>query len=248
MHYNTVFLSDLHIGSKKCYVRELIEFLENNTFEELYLVGDIVDIWRLKQGLEMKRKKQMKHIRAIELLIHHASEGTKIHYVCGNHDSMLRQFMKYSGVMTISLCDEAVYTDSNGKQHLVMHGDQFDFIVKYNQEWVGKLGDRGYDILIALNYRINQIRSLFGFRHFSMSKYIKIRVKKITNFLDKFESVAVKHAKNNDCDGIICGHWHDPKHTENYLNLGCWTDKENLNFAYDNGSGLVLTRYNTEDE
>lgn len=248
MHYNAVFISDTHLGSKKCKAKSLAHFLEENTFDELYLVGDIVDIWRFKQAFKLSNKKQKWHVRCFEMLLDHANRGTKIHYVYGNHDEFMSRFVNVAGFGNIQLSETADYTDSKGNHWHILHGHQYDLITKYAAgQWIGKLGDHAYDTMIAINECYNSLRRLLGLRYWSLSRYLKVKVKKAQNFVSRFEEASVDHAQKQGYHGVIAGHIHDPCVTEHYANCGCWTDQENCTFLYDNGKGLKLGHFQREN-
>lgn len=247
MHYKTVFISDTHIGSKKCKIDHLLNFLESNTFDKMYLVGDIIDIWRFKQFHSMSKRIQNKHMKAISLILEMSTQGTKVIDIIGNHDeAKLHMFSGYR-FGNIKFCEQHDYIDSQGKTWKVIHGHQYDLITKYRfSKTIGKIGDRGYDFLIYINEKYNKIRRLFGKDYWSLSLFLKRKVKKAANFLQRFEDICIEKALHQGYDGVITGHVHDPKLTSVYANCGCWTDIENLSFLYDNGQGIKLQKWESK--
>jgi len=245
MKYKSVFISDTHVGAKKCRIKKLNKFLEENTFEELHFVGDMVDIWRFKQALSLSKKKKKEHTKFFINILKLTTKGTKIFIYIGNHDIYLEKFMSVFEFENIKIIETGKYIDSLGKSWYIMHGHQLDFATKYSG-WtmLGKLGDRGYDVLIKINEIYNYIRVLFGLKYHSVSKMVKIKFKKAISFIDNFEKLSVQIAHKNNCDGCITGHIHDPKLTSQYANCGCWTDEENLSFLYDKGNGIKIGYYN----
>lgn len=244
MHYQVVFLSDTHIGSKKCKIDHLLDFLESNTFDKIYLVGDIVDIWRFKQFHSLPKKTQNKHMRAISIILEMSIRGTKIIDITGNHDEAKLNIFSGYKFGNIKFCEVADYIDSHGKVWKVIHGHQYDLITKYKfSKTLGKLGDHGYDFLIWINEKYNKIRRLIGKDYWSLSLYLKKKVKKAANFLERFEDICKEKAFDEGYDGVITGHVHDPKLQKDYGNCGCWTDIENLTFLYDNGEGIQLEKW-----
>jgi len=242
MHYKTVFLSDFHLASKKAKAKPLIDFLKTNTFENIYLVGDIIDIWRFKDAFSMNHEKQLAQVEVVERLLKLSRKGTKIYYIYGNHDEFMAKFIDHEIFGNISLNERFDYTTSNGTKFLILHGHQFDLLTKYPvSSYLYKMGDWAYEWLLSLNETYNWFRRIMGMRYWSISKYIKIKVKKATQFIESFETVVCKYAKDKKYDGVICGHIHDPKiikvNDTIYANCGCWTEKENCSFLYEDENG-----------
>ena len=248
MHYKTVFISDLHIASKKSKADRINNFLKENEFDQIYLVGDVIDIWRFKQAFSFSHDKQSSHVEVIERLLRHSRKGTKIHYIIGNHDEFLSKFKNHNIFGNIDMHDTIEHVTCSGKKFIVMHGHQFDFIAKFTfSPILYKLGDIGYDIMMDLNDVLNWVRRIMGMKYWSLSKHIKIKFKKASQFLDTFESIIVKYCKQHKYDGMICGHIHDPKIKEIdnivYANTGCWTEKENCSFIYEDEHGNLKLEY-----
>jgi UDP-2,3-diacylglucosamine pyrophosphatase LpxH len=242
MHYKTVFISDLHLASKKAKAKTILSFLKENEFHEIFLVGDIIDIWRFRQAFSMNFEKQNLHVEIIECFLKLSRKGTKIHYIYGNHDEFLSKFIDHELFGNIFLHERIDYVSSNGKKYLVMHGHQFDLLTKYPiSSYLYKLGDWAYEWLLSINEVFNWFRKILGMKYWSISKYIKIKVKKAAQFIESFEEVICKYAKDRGYDGVICGHIHDPKITTKnetlYINCGCWTEKENCSFVYEDENG-----------
>ena len=252
MHYKTVFLSDFHLASKKAKTKPLIAFLKNNEFDNIFLVGDIVDIWRFRDAFSMSSEKQTNHMEVIERLLKLSRKGTKIHYIYGNHDEFMAKFAGHHIFGNITLSEREEYITSSGKKFLILHGHQFDFLTKYPvSSYLYKLGDYGYEIILEINEWFNWCRRVLGMRYWSVSKYVKIKVKRAAQFIESFESVVLKYAKEKKYDGIVCGHLHDPKiYTTNsitYANCGCWTEKDNCTFLYEDSHGdLKLESFSRE--
>jgi UDP-2,3-diacylglucosamine pyrophosphatase LpxH len=249
MHYKTVFLSDFHLASKKAKTKPLIAFLKNNEFDNIFLVGDIIDIWRFKQAFSMNAEKQNHHMEVIERLLKLSRKGTKIHYIYGNHDEFMAKFSGHHIFGNISLSEREEYITSSGKKFLILHGHQFDFLTKFPvSSYIYKLGDYAYELILEINDWFNWCRRMMGMRYWSISKYVKIKVKRAAQFIESFESVVIKYAKEKKYDGVVCGHLHEPKlYTVNnitYANCGCWTEKDNCTFLYEDSDGsLKLDTY-----
>ena len=242
MKYTSVFISDIHLGSKKAKSKLLNEWLKKIEFKELFLVGDIIDIWRFKQVFSMSNEKQTSHLEVVERLLKKARKGATIHYIWGNHDEFMAKFRDHHIFGSIELSERKEFITKSGKKFLILHGHQFDFLTKYPvTSWLYKAGDWCYEILLSFNEWFNWIRRMLGMKYWSLSKYIKIKVKKATQFIESFEIVVCRYAKDHGYDGVICGHIHDPK-IKNvdgiiYANTGCWTEKENCSFLYEDENG-----------
>ena len=219
--YKTIVISDLHLGFKESKVEECIEFLKNNSCENLFLDGDIIDGWRLQRGGKWT-KTDSKFIKKILKLI---TENTKVIYLRGNHDDFLETLLPF--VITNDFQIESDYTyESFGKKYLIMHGDIFDPISS-KVGWMAKLGSVGYDVVLHINRHRNKRRVEKGLPYKSISNITK-KTKFIIRLMNRFENAAVAFAKQRHCDGIICGHIHAPEdkmiHGIHYLNSGDWVD------------------------
>ena len=219
--YKTIFISDTHLGSKGAKAEFLAEFLKYNQCEKLYLVGDIIDGWRLKKRMHWPQC----HTNVIRRVLTLSKCGTDVIYVTGNHDDFLR---RYSGLSfgNIALCDEAVF-ETGDKRYLVIHGDKYDSVIQ-TQKWLAYIGDWGYESLVVLNRHFNQVRRKLGMGYWSLSSYVKQRVKKAVSFISAYEEAVVADCKDQGFDGVICGHIHHPEIREldgiQYLNCGDWVE------------------------
>lgn len=251
-HYKTCWISDTHLASSSCESVILYNFLKNNSFDTLYLNGDIIDIWRMQKSGIITGPQAQTHINIIQMLLKLSKKGTKIIYILGNHDDFLENFVDNGDWIfgNINIVRECVHETADGRKFLVVHGHQLDFVTRCNP-WLSKLGDTGYHLMIFINRIYNKITHRLGFKYWSLSKYIKIKVKKAVNFIGSFEENAIKMIENSDCVGIIVGHIHNPeiKNIESkiYMNSGCWTDKTNCNALIERIDGSIdLIRW-TED-
>ena len=242
-----VVLSDVHLGTYGCHAKELLSYLSTIKPKTLILNGDIIDIWQFRKSYFPKT-----HLKVIKKLIDFASKGTKVYYITGNHDEMLRKFSDTS-MGNISLVDKVVL-ELNGKKAWFFHGDVFDSSVNH-AKWIAKLGGIGYDYLILLNRFINWILVKMGREPYSLSKKIKSSVKKAVKFISDFENTAAELAIENGYDYVICGHIHEPKieNIENkkgavtYLNSGDWI--ENLTaLEYNKRRWKLYQHVNEEKE
>ncbi len=257
MRYRACWISDLHLGSKKAETELIYSFLKKNEFDALYLNGDIIDIWRWKQAGLLKAKNTQEHINVVQRLLKLAKKDTPIHLTIGNHDEFLMHFLGDNDAARdfgqINLAERVEHTAADGKRYLILHGHQFDLVTR-TAPWLSKLGDRGYETLIWINRVVNRIRRRLGMRYWSLSKFIKLKVKKATMIIGNFEESALHYAKDHGYDGIICGHIHNPEikvHDDgpDYLNSGCWTDLANCNALVERMDGSIdLIHWNGTDE
>jgi UDP-2,3-diacylglucosamine pyrophosphatase LpxH len=222
VQYRTLFLSDIHLGTRGCQAELLLDFLSKHQAETIYLVGDILDGWRLKRGWHWPQA----HNDVVQAFLQKAHEGTRIILIPGNHDEVMRNYLgtHFGG---IEVMEKADFTAANGKRYLVTHGDQFDTVIA-NAKWLAFLGDRAYAALIWLNPKINVIRRLWSRKYWSLSKWTKQQVKQAVNFIGKYEQVLSEDAKRRGFEGVICGHIHHAANRKlgdiHYLNTGDWVE------------------------
>lgn len=222
-HYKTIVISDVHLGTKGSKAKEVSRFLKMNTAEVLILNGDIIDGWQLKKSGEWKRK----HTRFIQRILKMITEhDTKIIYLRGNHDDFLDQFIPMK-VGNMQLVREWILEGINGKRYLITHGDIFDSVTS-KMAWLAKLGDVGYTFLLWLNRVYNEYRAKRGLPYYSLSAVIKAKVKQAVSYISDYEEKLVELAKTKKCEGIICGHIHQPAIKMygdiEYLNSGDWVE------------------------
>jgi len=221
-HYRSIFLSDIHLGTRGCRADLLLEFLKRHTCDELYLVGDIIDGWRLKSGFYWPQT----HTNVMRRFLTVSKRGTQVTYVTGNHDEFLRKYSDME-IGNIKLVDAAVHKTADGRRFLVVHGDAYDVVTRYHR-WVALLGGIGYDALLALNTHLNHWRAKFGYGHWSLSAWVKYRVKRAVSFVSGFEDAVSHHCRQQGFDGVICGHIHHAEITDyddiRYMNCGDWVE------------------------
>lgn len=200
--YRTIWISDLHLGTRGCNAELLLDFLRHTESDFLYLVGDIIDGWRLKRTWHWCQE----HNDVIQKLLRKARKGTRIIYIPGNHDENFRDFARCRfGRVVIQ--NQAVHVTANGQRLLVLHGDQFDGVVKY-AKWLAFVGDRAYGAALTVNTWFNWTRRKLGFRYWSLSAYLKHKVKNAVEYISHFEDAVVAEARRRNADGIVCGHIH----------------------------------------
>lgn len=220
--YRTVWISDIHLGTRGCNAELLLDFLRATECETLYLVGDIVDGWRLRKGWYWPDA----HNEVVRRLLKMAHRGTHVVLVAGNHDEMLRPYagMSFGGV---EVALEAIHTTADGRRLLVTHGDGFDAVVLYAR-WLAFLGDKAYSLLLRLNVVLNAVRRRFKLPYWSLSAYLKKRVKNAVQFIGAFEEAVAHAARDRQVDGVVCGHIHSAEIRQigeiTYYNDGDWVE------------------------
>lgn len=230
-----VVISDVHLGTYGCHAKELLRYLKSVKPETLVLNGDIIDIWQFSKNYFPKSHMQViKHITGL------IAKGTKVYYITGNHDEMLRKFVGFE-MGNFSIENKVVLDLKDGKKAWIFHGDIFDITMRYSK-WVAKLGGQGYDLLILINRFVNKILQKMGREKVSLSKKIKDSVKGAVKHVDDFEQTACEIGISNGYDYVVCGHIHQPQirdvqhndQTITYLNSGDWI--ENLtSLEYNDG-------------
>jgi UDP-2,3-diacylglucosamine pyrophosphatase LpxH len=221
-HYRTIFLSDIHLGTRGCRAELLLDFLKQHTCDHLYLVGDIIDGWRLKSTIYWPQS----HTNVMRRFLTLAKRGARITYVTGNHDEFLRRYSDLE-MGNIHLVDEAVHETADGTRLLVTHGDQFDVITRYHR-WIAFLGDLGYDWLLAVNRVFNGVRERLGLGHWSLSAWVKYKVKRAVNFISDYEGAVAYACERRGFGGVVCGHIHHAEARSigdvRYYNCGDWVE------------------------
>lgn len=221
-HYRTLWISDIHLGTSGCQANYLLDFLRHNESDTLYLVGDIIDGWQLRKGWYWPQS----HNDVVQKILRKARKGTRVIYVPGNHDSMARQFIGLA-FGEIEVADEIVHVTRNGKRLLVTHGDLFDGVMQHAR-WLAYVGDSLYTLTLVLNRWFNRVRGHFGYSYWSLSQYLKHKVKNAVSFIGAFEKVMVEEARRRECDGIVCGHIHKAEIRDIdgliYCNDGDWVE------------------------
>ncbi|MGO4387053.1 UDP-2,3-diacylglucosamine diphosphatase [Microvirga sp. 2YAF29] len=237
----TLFLSDLHLGTKGCQADALLEFLRRYDAETIYLVGDIIDGWRLKTGWYWPQS----HNDVVQKLMRKVRKGTSLVYVPGNHDEFLRDYIGVS-LGGIELAEHAIHEAADGKRYLVIHGDQFDLVVMH-AKWIALLGDWAYTTALFVNTYLNIIRRRLGLTYWSLSAWAKMKVKNAVNYISRFEELLAAEAERQQADGVICGHIHHAAMHNSfkvaYVNTGDWVESCTAVIEHWDGS-LELIRWN----
>lgn len=218
----TLFLSDIHLGSRGCQAERLLDFIRHHDADTIYLVGDIVDCWALKRGWYWPQS----HNDVVQKLLRKARKGARVIYIPGNHDEAFRDYVgTHFGGVEVRLDD--VHTTADGRRFLITHGDAFDGVVRYAR-WLALLGDWSYNVLIRLNTVLNRIRRRLGLEYWSLSAYLKFKVKNAVKFIDDYEKTVAEEARRRGVDGVICGHIHHAEIRDfdgiEYVNDGDWVE------------------------
>jgi UDP-2,3-diacylglucosamine pyrophosphatase LpxH len=221
-HYRTVFISDIHLGTRACQAQAVLDFLRDVDADTYYLVGDIVDFWKVRRGPHWPQT----HNDVLQKLLRKARKGARVVLVPGNHDEALREYcgQTFGG---IEIHRDILHTTAVGKRYIVMHGDEFDVVVRY-AKWLALLGDRSYELALWTNQPLNWARRRLGLGYWSLSRYLKLRVKTAVNFIGEFEHALSEVARRHGVDGVICGHIHHASDRMiegvHYLNCGDWVE------------------------
>lgn len=220
--HRAIFISDVHLGTRGCQAHFLLDFLRHHECDTLYLVGDIVDGWAIKRSFYWPPS----HNDVIQKLLRKARKGTRVVYLPGNHDEAARPFCGLS-FGPIEIAAEAEHRLLDGRRLWVVHGDLADGVMQHAR-WLAHLGDAAYDFALWVNRHFNRWRARFGFDYWSLSQYLKHRVKNAVSFISDFESVLVREARRRGYDGVVCGHIHQAAIREVdgllYCNDGDWVE------------------------
>ena len=202
--YRTIFLSDFHLGTRGCQADLILDFLRHNDADTFYLVGDIIDGWRMRASFYWPQS----HNDVIQKLLRKVRRGARMVFVPGNHDEFARQFigLSFGGVEIVR---NAKIETADGRRFLIMHGDELDVVVRHSK-WLAFFGDWAYDFALFINTYFNMVRRRLGFSYWSFSAWAKLKVKNAVNFIGSFERALADEARRRGADGVICGHIHHP--------------------------------------
>lgn len=230
--FRTLFVSDVHLGCRYAQAERFLEFLQSVEVERLYIVGDFIDGWRLARRWYW----QSVYIRIIQRLVQLAAQGTQVCYAPGNHDEFLRDYFHDFGLMTVA--DQFLHETADGRRFVVIHGDQFDSVER-KAKWLSLIGANAYDYLVWANGVVNQVRRQFKMSDCRFSSRVKVWAKQAVQFVSDFEERLVCHAKELECDGVICGHIHVPRIDSfgevTYCNTGDWVEHCTALVEHDSG-------------
>ena len=245
-HVRTIFLSDIHLGTRACQADRLLDFLRVHQAEHLYLIGDIVDFWAMSRSIHWSAAQNT----VVQKLLRRARHGEQVMLIPGNHDEVLRE---YAGIAfgDIQVEKEWVHRTADGRRFLLVHGDEFDQVTRHHR-WVAVLGDISYNFLVRLNIYLSWLRRRLGrVGHWSLAGYAKRKIKKALEFIFDFEDSVARHARNRGFDGVICGHIHWAVLKEiggvTYANCGDWVDSCSAIVEHLDGRLEVLSWHGAPD-
>lgn len=235
LSYRSVFISDVHLGTKDARAEYLFDFLSHIRCEYLFLNGDIFDIWKMKTS---RWQWPLLNTRLLQRVMELAAQGTQVVYVPGNHDEFFRDYLgsEFGGVQ---IHREYRHTLADGRQALILHGDEFDGVVRHSRvlKWIG---NAGYELLMGLNRISTRIRRLLGKGYWSLSLAIKNQVPNARTYIEKFETAAIRHAREQDVDVVVCGHIHHANLRQDgsvmYANSGDWVEHCTAIIEQENGA------------
>lgn len=231
--YRAVFISDLHLGTPGCQATELLDFLKDSSSDYLYLVGDIIDGWQLRRRWYWPQA----HNDVVQKLLRRARKGCRVVFVPGNHDEFARGFIghQFGG---IEVEEEAVHVTVDGRSLWVTHGDYFDGVIQC-AKWLAYVGDTAYEFTLKLNRYLNHLRAKFGLPYWSLSAYLKLKVKKAVNFISDFELAVAREARKRGHQGVVCGHIHHAEIRDIdgilYCNDGDWVESRTALVEHHDG-------------
>lgn len=245
LRFRAIWISDFHLGARGCQAETLLDFLHHTESDYLYLVGDIVDGWQLRKRWYWPQT----HNDVVQKIMKRARRGAKVFYIPGNHDEAARDFcgLQFGGLL---VTNQIVHTTAEGKRLLVLHGDQYDAVISF-AKWLAKLGDVAYTCVLGVNTYLNLVRRKLGFSYWSLSAYLKNRVKNAVAYIGAYEDLVTNEARRHQVDGVVCGHIH---HAEMrmigetiYCNDGDWV--ESCTALVEDGEGrLSLINWIEEKE
>jgi len=238
--YKSIFLSDIHLGTHGCKAESLLKFLKQNTSDNLFLVGDIIDGWRLKSRWYFPQS----HVNVIRRIFTAAKRGTNVYYTLGNHDEAFRKFLDFGiDIGRIRITNELDYIGIDGKKYLVVHGDVFDKLMT-DGKWIMHIGDTMYTIIVYLNTKLNTIRGWLGMEYWSLSKWLKKNTKQAMNYIHRYEDHVSSHCESKGYDGIICGHIHTAEIRDisgiTYMNTGDWVESCTALVEHHDGKWSII--------
>ncbi|QPF72977.1 UDP-2,3-diacylglucosamine diphosphatase [Roseateles sp. DAIF2] len=222
LQVRTVWISDLHLGTPGCQAQALLEFLRQVECEQLFLVGDIIDGWQLRRSWYWPQA----HNDVVQKLLRKARKGCRVIFIPGNHDEFARRYLDHS-FGGIEVAEDWLHVTADGRRLWITHGDLFDGVVQCAR-WLALLGDQAYEFTLKLNRWLNSARARLGLPYWSLSKYLKLKVKRAVSYVSDFETALAREAKKRGADGVVCGHIHHAELREIegvlYANDGDWVE------------------------
>ncbi len=233
--YRSVWISDIHLGTPGCQAKALLDFLRHTECDTLFLVGDIIDGWQLRRSWYWPQS----HNDVVQKLLRKARKGTRVIFIPGNHDEFARRYL-HNNFGGIEVHDDWVHETADGRKLWVLHGDHFDAVIQC-AKWLAYVGDSLYEWTLRMNGRLNRLRARMGLPYWSLSKYLKLKVKRAVSYVGQFEEAVAREAHKRGVQGVVCGHIH---HAEMrtidgilYCNDGDWV--ESLTALVEHGDGRL---------
>jgi UDP-2,3-diacylglucosamine pyrophosphatase LpxH len=238
-HFRSLFISDVHLGTRGCQAERLLDFLRYHDADAIYLVGDIVDGWQLRSNWYWPQT----HNDVVQKLLRKGRKGAHLIYVPGNHDEFLRGYYgtHFGGIEVV---ESIIHVAPDGRRYLVIHGDLYDLVVT-QARWLALLGDKAYEFAIVVNRLFNGLRRRLGFPYWSLSQWAKLKVKNAVNYIGDFEKTLVAEAQRHGVDGVICGHIHKAAIHDDfgirYINCGDWVESCTAIAEHADGRFEIIT-------
>jgi UDP-2,3-diacylglucosamine pyrophosphatase LpxH len=240
LRVRTVWISDLHLGTPGCQARALLDFLRDTECDTLYLVGDIIDGWQLRRSWYWPQS----HNDVVQKLLRKARKGTRVVFVPGNHDEFARHFVTHT-FGGIEVVEDCMHVTADGRRLWITHGDLFDGVVQCAR-WLALLGDAAYEFSLKVNRWFNRARARMGLPYWSLSKYLKHKVKRAVSYIDDFEAAVAREAKKRGAHGVVCGHIHHAEMREIdgilYCNDGDWVESLTALVEHHDGRLEIIDR------
>jgi UDP-2,3-diacylglucosamine pyrophosphatase LpxH len=239
LHFRSLFISDVHLGTRGCQAERLLDFLRYHDADVIYLVGDIVDGWQLKSSWYWPQA----HNDVVQKLLRKGRKGARLIYIPGNHDEFLRGYYgtHFGGIEVV---ESVIHESADGRRYLVIHGDCFDLVVT-QARWLALLGDKAYEFAVFANRLFNGVRRRLGFPYWSLSQWAKLKVKNAVSYIGEFEKTLVSEAEREQVSGVICGHIHKAAIHEDfgirYINCGDWVESCTAIAEHDDGRFEIIT-------
>lgn len=238
MRIKTLFISDIHLGTTKCQADKLLQVLRDYDFDKLIIVGDFIDLTSIKRKFFWKPE----HSTVIQKILRLSRKGTEVVYILGNHDYYLRGLIEDDNINlgNILICDEYIHTTLLGEKIYICHGDQFDGFIRLHP-FIYALGDFAYELSFKINKMYNRLRRLFGFQYWSLSQYLKSKVKNAISYINDFKILSIRKVKEKNCDSIMIGHIHTPslEKIDNYTYYNTGDFCETCSFLYEDLNGKI---------
>jgi len=220
--YRSVWISDLHLGTPGCQATALLDFLKHVESEHLFLVGDIIDGWQLRRSWYWPQA----HNDVVQKLLRKARKGTRVIFIPGNHDEFARRYLEHD-FGGIEVAEDWIHETADGRRLWIVHGDLFDGVIQY-AKWLAHVGDTLYELTLKLNRHLNSMRARLGLPYWSLSKYLKFKVKRAVSFIGDYEMALAREARRRGVQGVVCGHIHHAELREidgiTYANDGDWVE------------------------